>query len=146
MKIAFGADHAGFNLKKDLIDWVKEMEHQVLDFGTYSEESVDYPDYAFPAAEAVAAGIADYGIIICGSGVGVSITANKVQGIRAANCFSAEMADTARQHNNANVLTLGARLVSLELAKEIVTAFIEGEFQGGRHMIRVEKIHFLTGN
>ena len=146
MKIAFGADHAGFSLKKDLIDWVKESDHQVLDFGTYSEESVDYPDYAFPAAEAVAAGIADYGIIICGSGVGVSITANKVQGIRAANCFSAEMADTARQHNNANVLTLGARLVSLELAKEIVTAFIEGEFQGGRHMIRVEKIHFLTGN
>lgn len=146
MKIAFGADHAGFNLKKDLIDWVKEMEHQVLDFGTYSEESVDYPDYAFPAAEAVAAGIADYGIIICGSGVGVSITANKVQGIRAANCFSAEMADLSRQHNNANVLTLGSRLVSLELAKEIVTAFIEGEFQGGRHMIRVEKIHFLTGN
>lgn len=146
MKIAFGADHAGFNLKKDLIDWVKETDHQVLDFGTYSEESVDYPDYAFPAAEAVAAGIADYGIIICGSGVGVSITANKVQGIRAANCFSAEMADLSRQHNNANVLTLGARLVSLELAKEIVTAFIEGEFQGGRHMIRVEKIHFLTGN
>ncbi len=146
MKIAFGADHAGFNLKRELIDWVKESDHQVLDFGTYSEESVDYPDYAFPAAEAVAAGIADYGIIICGSGVGVSITANKVQGIRAANCFSAEMADTARQHNNANVLTLGARLVSLELAKEIVTAFIEGEFQGGRHMIRVEKIHFLTGN
>ena len=146
MKIAFGADHAGFNLKRELIDWVKESDHQVLDFGTYSEESVDYPDYAFPAAEAVAAGIADYGIIICGSGVGVSITANKVQGIRAANCFSAEMAETARQHNNANVLTLGARLVSLELAKEIVTAFIEGEFQGGRHMIRVEKIHFLTGN
>ena len=146
MKIAFGADHAGFNLKKDLIEWVKEMEHQVLDFGTYSDESVDYPDYAFPAAEAVAAGIADYGIIVCGSGIGVSITANKVQGIRAANCFSAEMADTARQHNNANVLTLGARLVSLELAKEIVTAFLEGEFQGGRHMIRVEKIHFLTGN
>ena len=146
MKIAFGADHAGFNLKRELIDWVKESDHQVLDFGTYSEESVDYPDYAFPAAEAVAARIADYGIIICGSGVGVSITANKVQGIRAANCFSAEMADTARQHNNANVLTLGARLVSLELAKEIVTAFIEGEFQGGRHMIRVEKIHFLTGN
>ena len=146
MKIAFGADHAGFNLKRELIDWVKGSDHQVLDFGTYSEESVDYPDYAFPAAEAVAAGIADYGIIICGSGVGVSITANKVQGIRAANCFSAEMADTARQHNNANVMTLGARLVSLELAKEIVTAFIEGEFQGGRHMIRVEKIHFLTGN
>ena len=146
MKIAFGADHAGFNLKKDLIDWVKESDHQVLDFGTYSEESVDYPDYAFPAAEAVAAGIADYGIIICGSGVGVSITANKVQGIRAANCFSAEMADLSRQHNNANVLTLGSRLISLELAKEIVTAFIEGEFQGGRHMIRVEKIHFLTGN
>ena len=146
MKIAFGADHAGFNLKKDLIDWVKETDHQVLDFGTYSEESVDYPDYAFPAAEAVAAGIADYGIIICGSGVGVSITANKVQGIRAANCFSAEMADLSRQHNNANVLTLGSRLISLELAKEIVTAFIEGEFQGGRHMIRVEKIHFLTGN
>lgn len=146
MKIAFGADHAGFNLKKDLISWVKEMEHQVLDFGTFSDESVDYPDYAYPAAESVAAGIADYGIIICGTGIGVSITANKVQGIRAANCLTAEMADLSRQHNNANVLTLGARLVSLELAKEIVTAFIEGEFLGSRHMIRVEKIHFLTGN
>ena len=146
MKIAFGADHAGFNLKKDLIEWVKETENQVLDFGTYSEEPVDYPDYAFPAAEAVAAGIADYGIIICGTGIGVSITANKVQGIRAANCFTPEMAETARQHNNANVLTLGARLTDLETAKKIVTAFIDGEFQGGRHMIRVEKIHFLTGN
>lgn len=146
MKIAFGSDHAGYNYKKELMEWVKQHEHQVLDFGTYSEESVDYPDYAYPAAEAVAAGIADFGVLVCGTGIGVSITANKVTGIRAANCTSLDMVALSREHNNANVLTIGARITDIELAKEMVLAFIEGEFLGGRHMIRVEKIHFLTGN
>jgi ribose 5-phosphate isomerase B len=146
MKIAFGADHAGFLLKKELMEWIKQYDHQVLDFGTYSEESVDYPDYAYPAAEAVAAGIADFGVIICGTGIGVSITANKVTGIRAANCMTTEMAKLAREHNNANVITVGARLIDAETAKELILTFLETEFLGGRHMIRVEKIHFLTGN
>lgn len=146
MKIAFASDHAGYNLKKEVIAFVKELGHQVLDFGTYSDESVDYPDYAFPAAEAVAGGIADYGIIICGTGIGVNITSNKVQGIRAALCTNEEMAQMAREHNNANVLNMGARIIDSETAKKIAQAFLEGEFQGGRHMIRIEKIHFLTGN
>lgn len=146
MKVAFASDHAGYNLKKELINYTKELDNQVLDFGTYSEDSVDYPDYAFPAAEAVAGGIADYGVIICGTGIGVNIVSNKVQGIRAALCTNEEMAVMAREHNNANVLNLGARIIDAELAKKITKAFLEGEFQGGRHMIRIEKIHFLTGN
>jgi ribose 5-phosphate isomerase B len=145
MKISFASDHAGFEYKKELIKWVRENDHQVLDFGTFSDESVDYPDYAYPAAEAVAANIADFGVIICGTGIGMAITANKVTGIRAANCCTPEMARLAREHNNANVITFGARLIDLELAKEMIIEFIEGEFQGGRHMIRVEKIHSLTG-
>lgn len=145
MKISIGADHAGFEYKKLLIEWLKTQEHQILDFGAFSTDSVDYPDYAYPAAEAVAAGIADYGIVICGTGIGVSITANKVAGVRAAVCCNAELAKFAREHNNANVLALGARFIDFELAKSIVKAFIEAEFQGGRHMIRIEKIHNLTG-
>lgn len=145
MKIAFASDHAGYFLKKELIAFVKELEHQVLDFGTYSDEPVDYPDYAFPTAEAIAGGIADYGVIICGTGIGVNITSNKVTGVRAALCTNEKMAELARQHNNANVLNLGARIIDVETAKKITQTFIEGEFLGGRHMIRIEKIHFLTG-
>jgi ribose 5-phosphate isomerase B len=146
MKIAIASDHAGYNYKKELSVFLKELEQQVLDFGTFSEESVDYPDFAFPAAEAVAGNIADLGILICGTGIGMAITANKVVGIRAANCTSTEMAEMARRHNNANVLTLGARITDLELAKEIVKTFLFTEFEGGRHMIRIEKIHSITGN
>lgn len=146
MKIAIASDHAGFEMKKEISKWLKGLEHQVLDFGTYSNESVDYPDFAFPAAEAVAGGIADLGILICGTGTGMAITANKVTGIRAANCTNVEMAVMARSHNNANVLALGARLVSIELAEEIVKEFLMTEFEGGRHMIRIEKIHSFTGN
>ncbi len=145
MKISVASDHAGFELKEYISAWLKELDHQVLDFGAFSNESVDYPDYAFPAAEAVAADIADFGIIICGSGQGMTMTANKVTGIRAALCFNTEIAELARQHNNANVLTMGARFVEPEKAKEIVKVFLETEFEGGRHMIRVEKIHSLTG-
>lgn len=145
MKVSLASDHAGFEHKKEIMEWLKENDHQVLDFGCFSEDSVDYPDYAFPAAEAVAAGIADFGVIICGSGIGVNITCNKVTGIRAANCCSVEMVHLARQHNNANVLNYGARFIDLELAKKMVQEFLFTEFEGGRHMIRVEKIHFLTG-
>jgi ribose 5-phosphate isomerase B len=145
MKVSLASDHAGFGHKKEIMAWLKENDHQVLDFGCFSEDSVDYPDYAFPAAEAVAAGIADFGVIICGSGIGVNITCNKVTGIRAANCFNVEMVQLSRQHNNANILNIGARFIDLELAKEMVNEFLYGEFEGGRHMIRVEKIHFLTG-
>jgi ribose 5-phosphate isomerase B len=145
MIIAFGSDHAGFEYKKILLEWLKSIDYQVMDFGAFSQESVDYPDYAYPTAEAVAAGIAHYGILICGTGIGMSITANKVTGIRAANCFSTETALLAREHNNANVLTLGSRIIDIETAKRITKTFIEGEFLGGRHMIRVEKIHSLTG-
>lgn len=146
MKVALASDHAGFALKTELITWLKSLEYQILDFGTYSDESVDYPDFAFPASEAVAAGIADFGVFICGTGTGMNITANKVIGIRAANCLNLEMARMARMHNNANVLTLGSRLISVELAKEIVKEFMESEFEGGRHMIRIEKIHAMTEN
>ncbi len=144
MKIAIASDHAGFELKKELINYIKSLNHQILDFGTYSNESVDYPDFAFPAAESVASLVADYGILICGTGIGMSIVANKVQGIRAALCVDEDYAKLARNHNNANVLCLGARKTSPELAKKIIDAFLEEDFEGDRHMIRVEKIHNLT--
>lgn len=144
MKIAIASDHAGFELKKELINYIKSLNHQILDFGTYSNESVDYPDFAFPAAESVAALVADYGILICGTGIGMSIVANKVQGIRAALCVDEDYAKLARNHNNANVLCLGARKTAPELAKKIIDVFLEEDFEGDRHMIRVEKIHNLT--
>ncbi|TAL67131.1 MAG: ribose 5-phosphate isomerase B [Bacteroidetes bacterium] len=145
MKLAIAADHAGFDYKKELIEWLKSHGHNVIDFGTDSDASCDYPDYAYPATEAVLNNIVRYAILICGTGIGVSITANKMKGIRAADCVTVEMARLARLHNNANVLTFGARLISLELAKEIITTFLNTEFEGGRHKSRVEKIHLLTG-
>jgi ribose 5-phosphate isomerase B len=145
MKIALGCDHAGFDYKVEISKWLKEAEHQVLDFGAFSKDSVDYPDYAFPASEAVASGVAHFGVLICGTGTGMAITANKVTGIRAANCCTVQMAEMARSHNNANILTLGSRLVSIELSIEIIEKFLTTEFDGGRHMIRIEKIYALTG-
>jgi ribose 5-phosphate isomerase B len=145
MKIAFASDHAGFEHKKILSKWLKETDHQILDFGAFSDESVDYPDYAFPAAESVAAGIANFGILICGSGVGMSLIANKVTGIRAALCCDAERARLSREHNNANILTFGARFTDIDTAKKMIDEFLYTDFEGGRHMIRVEKIHSLTG-
>lgn len=145
MIIALGSDHAGFDYKQMLSAMLRNQGYDVRDFGTDSPASVDYPDYALHTAQAVAAHEADYGVLVCGSGIGVSITANKVQGIRAANCVTSEMAKLSRQHNNANVVTLGQRLVSEELAQEIVTTFLHTEFEGGRHEGRVAKIHSLTG-
>ena len=145
MKIALGCDHAGFNYKVEISKWLKTAGHQVLDFGAFSTDSIDYPDYAFPTSEAVASGVAHFGVLICGTGTGMAITANKVIGIRAANCCSVQMAEMARSHNNANIMTIGSRLVSIELAIEMIDKFLTTEFEGGRHMIRIEKIHALTG-
>ena len=136
--IAIGADHAGFDYKELLI---KHLHHnQVKDFGTYSTDSVDYPDFAHPVASAVASGEFDLGILICGSANGVAITANKHQGIRAAICWTIELAALARQHNNANVLCIPARFISPELALQITDTFLSTDFEGGRHANRVDKI------
>ena len=145
MKIAISADHAGFELKEILIKELKESGYDIADYGTNSIDSIDYPDYSYVAAKSIADGDNELGIIICGSGVGVSITANKVKGIRAANCFNNEMASLARQHNNANVICLGARFLTVEQAIGMVNTFLTTEFEGGRHERRVDKIHSLTG-
>ena len=144
MRIALASDHAGFAYKERLRQLLQDAGHEVLDYGAYSEESSDYPDFAVPAAQAVARGEADYGILICGSGIGVSIVANKIPGVRAANCCTEEMARLGRQHNNANVLTFGARLVPFEEAWRMVQVFLSTPFEGGRHARRVDKIHQLT--
>jgi ribose 5-phosphate isomerase B len=131
MKIAIGADHAGFEYKQALAE---------ADFGTYSADSVDYPDFAHPVASAVESGEFDFGILVCGSANGVAITANKHQGIRAAICWNTELAELARKHNDANIVCIPARFISLEDAKSIVTAFLNTGFEGGRHANRVNKM------
>ena len=138
IKIAIGADHAGFDYKEILKDFLKDYE--VKDFGTHSENSVDYPDFAHPVASAVESREFTYGILLCGSANGVAITANKHQHIRAGLCWENEVASLVRKHNNANVLCIPARFVSEELAKEITTTFLTTAFEGGRHQNRVEKI------
>ena len=145
MKIAIGSDHAGFRYKSMIAEMLRNGGHEVMDFGTTSEERADYPDYAYATAEAVGAGTCEAGVLVCGSGIGVAITANKVDGVRAATCISVEMAKLSRQHNNANVVCIGERLVSPELAREIVREFLGTSFEGGRHEDRVKKIHDLTG-
>lgn len=136
--IAIGADHAGFEYKEQLEQFLND--YTVKDFGTHSAESVDYPDFAHPVASAVENKEFNMGILICGSANGVAITANKHQGIRAAICWSEEIAKLARQHNNANILCIPARYVSIEEAKKITEAFLTTEFEGGRHANRVDKI------
>lgn len=145
MKIALSADHAGFELKEKIYKYLTEKGYDVTDYGTYSRESIDYPEFAYVVAKSIVEHNNELGILICGSGVGVSITANKVKGIRAANCFNEEMAALARQHNNANVLCLGARFIDVEKAYAMIDKFLTSEFEGGRHLVRVEKIHDLTG-
>ena len=139
-KVAFASDHAGFELKEVLIGYMKEKGYEVKDFGTYSTDSCDYPDYAHPCAEAVESGECDFGIAMCGSGEGISMTLNKHQGIRAALCWLPEIARLAKQHNNANILTLPARFISEEEGKQIVEAYLESEYEGGRHQRRIDKI------
>lgn len=139
-KIAIGGDHAGFTFKKSLIEKLKELGLEVKDFGPYSDASVDYADYVHPLCDAVEKSEFDLGVVICGSGNGVAITANKHQGIRAALCWNEELAALARQHNNANVIALPARFVAYELAEKMLMTFLNAEFEGGRHQVRVDKI------
>ena len=143
MKIALGADHAGMMLSVDLAKSLTEAGHQVEDLGTYSEASVDYPDFAKKVADSVAGGKTELGILVCGTGIGMSITANKVHGVRAAVCRTEFEAKMARAHNDANILCLGQRVTGPGLAKEVVRAFISSSFEGGRHASRVAKITAL---
>lgn len=138
--ISLGCDHAGFPLKSVIQSLLNERGLDILDFGTHSEASVDYPDFVHPAAEAIEKGHASLGILLCGSGNGVAMTANKHKGIRAALCWNAEIATLARSHNNANMIALPVRYISADQAKEIVIAFLDTPFEGGRHALRVGKI------
>lgn len=138
--IALAADHAGFELKEYVRKYLDSMNFTYIDFGTHSTESMDYPDVIHPLCEAILAHKADVGIIFCGSGNGVNMTANKHKGIRSALCWIPEIAKLAREHNNANVIALPARFINETTAKEIVDAFLSAEFEGGRHQRRVDKI------
>jgi ribose 5-phosphate isomerase B len=140
MTIAIGSDHAGFSLKEEVKSRLTEKGYTVTDFGTHSADSVDYPDFAHPVAEAVEKNKAEKGILICGSGNGVCITANKHAGVRAALCWNEELAALARQHNDANVLCIPSRFITSETAYAMVNTFISTSFEGGRHQKRVEKI------
>ena len=140
-RVIIGCDHGGFTLKKELIPFIEALGYEPIDIGCYDENSVDYPDVAFSLAERVASGEFEKGIIICGTGIGVSICANKVKGIRCALCTDEAMARLTREHNDSNVLALGGRIVGSELAKGIVKAWLEtGFFQGQRHINRIARI------
>jgi ribose 5-phosphate isomerase B len=140
LRIAIACDHAGYKLKEYLVDHLKNRKFIVKDFGTFSDESVDYPDYGHILAEAISRKEFDFGISLCGSGNGINMTVNKYQGIRSALCWNTKIAELARSHNNANICSLPARFISREEAKNIVDKFLSSEFEGGRHKIRVDKI------
>lgn len=139
-KIVMGSDHAGLNLKNHLVNWLQEQQLEVTDKGVFSPESMDYPDIAAEVAQAVASGAFQAGIIVCGSGIGVSMAANKVAGVRAALCHDPVSARLARQHNDANVLTMGERIITPMMAEEVVKAWLEADFEAGRHQRRVDKM------
>ncbi len=140
MKVAIGCDHAGFDYKDTIIRVLKKEGVEVIDKGTYSTDSVDYPDFVHPVADLVENGSVNLGVLICGSGNGVSMSANKHKNIRAALCWKNEIASLARQHNDANIISIPARFVSARLARQMVRTFISTEFEGGRHQRRVDKI------
>jgi len=140
MKLIIGSDHPGFEVKNDLSTFLSEMGHDVLDAGTDSPESCDYPKFAFKVARAVSRGECQAGILICGPGIGMSIAANRMKGIRAALCHSLETAELARQHNDANVLCMGARVLDAGLIREIAALFLKTDFDGGRHQRRLDLI------
>ncbi|PQB05454.1 ribose 5-phosphate isomerase B [Aureitalea marina] len=140
MKIAIGNDHAGTDYKMSVVEFLEEQGHEVQNVGTDLSDSVDYPDFVHPVAEAVSSGQADFGVLICGSGNGVSMTANKHQKIRAALCWTAEIAQLAREHNDANIISIPARFTSQPQAINIVNTFLNTPFEGGRHQRRVDKI------
>lgn len=144
MRIAIGSDHAGFEQKERILTHLAERGHEVIDVGTGNgDDSVDYPDFAEAAARRVTDGEADFGVLVCGTGIGMAIAANKVAGIRAANVTDPEFARLARQHNDANMVTVSGRFVPLEVNTDIIDAFVETEFEGGRHSLRVDKISGL---
>ena len=146
MKIAIASDHGGYAYKQELIPYMESLGHQVMDLGCHGPESVDYPDYGIPCAQAVAGGQADRGVVICGTGIGISISANKVPGIRCALCTDPLMARLTREHNDANMMALGAGVVGEKLALEIVDVFLSTPFSGGaRHLRRLEKLAALEG-
>ncbi|WP_054251492.1 ribose 5-phosphate isomerase B [Neofamilia massiliensis] len=140
MKISIGSDHAGFDLKEQLKNYLEEEGYEVIDEGCYSHESVDYPDFGKKVGKRVADKEADRGLVVCGSGIGISIAANKVSGIRCALVSEPLSARLARQHNDANVLALGGRLTGLEMAKECLKVFLQTDFEGGRHQRRIDKL------
>ena len=140
LKIAIGCDHAGFEYKEEIKEYLNEKVAELKDFGTFSAERADYPDFAHQVAKGVETEEFDYGILVCGSGNGVNITANKHKGVRSALCWTAEIAELARLHNNANVVAIPARFISIEEAKAIVDIFLATDFEGGRHSERVNKI------
>ncbi|HLF77096.1 MAG TPA: ribose 5-phosphate isomerase B [Dehalococcoidia bacterium] len=140
MRIAIGSDHAGVTYKANLVELLHELGHDVKDFGTNTEESVDYPDYIRPVAEAVARGEFDRGIVLGGSGNGEQMVANKVRGIRCALCWDTTTARLARQHNDANVVSIGQRVVGIEAARDLVKVFLSTNFEGGRHERRIAKM------
>lgn len=140
MTIVMAADHGGYELKNILIDYLTKKGHSIINLGTDAPDSVDYPDYAKSCCDEVLAGRADFGILVCGTGVGISIAANKINGIRCGLCPSKEIAALVKQHNNANVIALGGRFTSPEDAKDIVDSYMAAQFEGGRHQTRVDKI------
>lgn len=140
MKIAIACDHGGLNLKKQVIEYLVSHGYEYEDFGTNTTDSCDYPDFALPAAEAVASGACEFGIVVCSTGIGVSIVANKVPGIRCAHCHDSYCARFTRLHNNANMLAMGEKVVGAGYALDIVEAFLTTKFEGGRHSRRVDKI------
>lgn len=143
MKLAVASDHAGFELKEDIKSLLESEGHTVEDFGCYNEESCDYPDYAQKLCKALLSDTVDRGVLICGTGLGMSYTANRHKGIRAALCMNTEMAEMSRAHNDANVLVLGSKIIELRLAKDIIRVWMETPFDGGRHLRRIRKIDGL---
>ena len=145
MKIALGCDHGGYDLKQHVIKVLEGLGHEIEDFGCHSKESCDYPDFGAAAARAVAEGSCDRGIVICTTGIGISITANKVKGVRCAHCADCLQAEMTRRHNDANMLAIGAGFTGPNLAERMVEVFLSTEFEGGRHARRVEKMMALEG-
>ncbi|WP_297508426.1 ribose 5-phosphate isomerase B [Flavobacterium sp.] len=140
MKISIGNDHAGPDYKKALVEFLSAQGHEVINYGTDTFDSVDYPDFGHPVAMDVARGNVDFGIVICGSGNGINMTVNKHEGVRAALCWTKEIAALARQHNNANIISIPARFTAIPQALEMVDTFLKTSFEGGRHQARVQKI------
>ena len=143
MKISMGADHAGFSVKEKIREYLESKDYSIIDKGTYSEESVDYPEFGHSVGNSVQSGESTKGIVVCGSGIGISMAANKVEGIRAALCTTPEHAQMSRLHNDANVLAIGARMTDYDVITDIVDTWLNTEFEGGRHSRRVNKIEVL---